>query len=64
MVERCLHYVMSRQDENRSSNNKKQHDDYKLVPFPKIRRGLSIMYPSVKRKPMVHGLMEVDETHS
>ena len=43
---------------------KKQHNDYKLVPFPKIRRGLAIMYPSVKRKPMVHGLMEVDETYS
>jgi len=41
---------------------KKQHNDYKLVPFPKIRRGLAIMYPSVKRKPMVHGLMEVDVT--
>ena len=41
---------------------KKQHDDYKLFPFLKIRRGLAIMYPSVKRKPMVHGLMEVDVT--
>src|SRR5712692_6157430 len=41
---------------------KKKNDDYKLVPFPKIRRGLAIMYPSVKRKPMVHGLMEVDVT--
>jgi len=41
---------------------KKQHDDYKLVSFPKIRRVLAIMYPSVKRKPMVHGLMEVDVT--
>jgi pyruvate/2-oxoglutarate dehydrogenase complex dihydrolipoamide acyltransferase (E2) component len=41
---------------------KKQHNDYELVPFPKIRRGLAIMYPSVKCKPMVHGLMEVDVT--
>jgi pyruvate/2-oxoglutarate dehydrogenase complex dihydrolipoamide acyltransferase (E2) component len=41
---------------------KKRQYDYKLVPFPKIRRVLAIMYPSVKRKPMVHGLMEVDVT--
>jgi pyruvate/2-oxoglutarate dehydrogenase complex dihydrolipoamide acyltransferase (E2) component len=40
----------------------KQSNDCQVVPFPKIRRGLAIMYPSVKRKPMVHGLMEVDVT--
>lgn len=41
---------------------KKQQHNYKVVPFPKIRRALAIMYPSVQSKPMIHGLMEVDVT--
>ncbi|OLE03954.1 MAG: hypothetical protein AUG82_06235 [Ktedonobacter sp. 13_1_20CM_4_53_11] len=35
---------------------------YEVVPYPKLRRVLEIMYPSVKRKPMIHGLLEVDVT--
>ena len=41
---------------------KKNHDDYKVVPYPKIRRLLSLMMSSMQRKHMVHGLIEVDVT--
>ena len=41
-----------------------QQYNYKVVPFPKLRRVLEIMYPSVKRKPMIHGLLEVDVTRA
>lgn len=43
---------------------KRQHDarTYTVVPYPKLRRVLAIMYPSVRRKPMIHGLIEVDVT--
>src|SRR5438093_11574363 len=37
-------------------------DKYAVVPYPKLRRVLEIMYPSVKRKPMIHGLLEVEVT--
>jgi len=37
---------------------------YEVVPYPKLRRVLEIMYPSVKRKPMIHGLLEVDVTRA
>jgi hypothetical protein len=40
----------------------KQHSDYKVVPYPKLRRALAVMYRSVRRKPMIHGLLEVDVT--
>ena len=40
---------------------KRQFND-QVVPYSKIRRVLGIMYPSVKRKPMIHGLLEVDVT--
>src|SRR6266536_4183490 len=43
---------------------KKRQHDYKVVPYPKLRRFLEIMYPSVKRKPMIHGLLEVDVTRA
>jgi pyruvate/2-oxoglutarate dehydrogenase complex dihydrolipoamide acyltransferase (E2) component len=41
---------------------KKRQDDFEVVPFPKIRRGIAITYRSVQRKPMTHGLIEVDVT--
>ncbi len=41
----------------------KKHDD-KVVPYPKLRRVLGIMYPSVQRKPMIHALLEVDVTRA
>ncbi|HJT59671.1 MAG TPA: 2-oxo acid dehydrogenase subunit E2 [Ktedonobacteraceae bacterium] len=40
----------------------KRHHDYKVILYPKLRRVLEIMYPSVQRKPMIHGLLEVDAT--
>src|SRR2546426_48965 len=43
---------------------KKKHDDYEVVPYPKLRRVLAVMYPSVQRKPMIHGLIEVDVTRA
>lgn len=33
-----------------------------VIPYPKLRCVLEIMYPSVQRKPMIHGLIEVDVT--
>jgi pyruvate/2-oxoglutarate dehydrogenase complex dihydrolipoamide acyltransferase (E2) component len=42
----------------------KQHSDYKVVPYPKLRRALAVMYRSVRRKPMIHGLIEVDVTRA
>jgi pyruvate/2-oxoglutarate dehydrogenase complex dihydrolipoamide acyltransferase (E2) component len=41
---------------------KKLQHDYKVIPYSKLRRVLEIMYPSVQRKPMIHGLLEVDVT--
>jgi pyruvate/2-oxoglutarate dehydrogenase complex dihydrolipoamide acyltransferase (E2) component len=41
---------------------KKQHDGYQVVPYSKLRRVLEIMLRSVQRKPMIHGLLEVDVT--
>jgi pyruvate/2-oxoglutarate dehydrogenase complex dihydrolipoamide acyltransferase (E2) component len=38
------------------------HDGYREVPYPKLRRALALMYRSVQRKHMVHGLIEVDVT--
>jgi len=40
----------------------KQHDDYKMVPYPKLRRALAVTLHSAKHKPMIHGLLEVDVT--
>lgn len=40
----------------------RQTRDYKVVPFSKMRRILALMYPAVQRKPMIHGLLEVDVT--
>ena len=41
---------------------KRKHQDFKLVPFPKMRRVLSVMLGSVQRKHMMHGLVEMDIT--
>lgn len=46
---------------------KKRQDDsrkYTAVPYPKLRRVLAIMYPSVRRKPIIYGLIEVDVTRA
>lgn len=41
--------------------NRPKHD-FQVVPYTKLRRVLEIMYSSLYRKPMIHGLFEVDVT--
>lgn len=41
---------------------KQKRDNYRLVPYPKIRRVLAVMLRSARRTPMIHGLIEVDVT--
>ncbi len=41
---------------------KRNRLDYKLVPYPKMRRVLSAMLRTVQRKHMMHGLVEMDVT--
>jgi pyruvate/2-oxoglutarate dehydrogenase complex dihydrolipoamide acyltransferase (E2) component len=41
---------------------KKSHNDYKVVPYPKIRRAMAITLRSVQHKSMIHGLIDVDVT--
>ena len=41
---------------------KQQHVDYQVVPYSKLRRVEAIMYRSVQRTPLIHGLLEVDVT--
>jgi pyruvate/2-oxoglutarate dehydrogenase complex dihydrolipoamide acyltransferase (E2) component len=41
---------------------KKQHADYKVVPYPKLRRVLALTLRSAQRKSMIRGLIEVDVT--
>jgi len=42
----------------------KQHDNYKVVPYPKLRRLLAVMLRALQRKPMMHFLIEVDVTRA
>jgi pyruvate/2-oxoglutarate dehydrogenase complex dihydrolipoamide acyltransferase (E2) component len=44
----------------RRENMKQKHTDYKMVPYPKMRRLEAIAYRSVQHIPMIHGLIEVD----
>src|SRR6266699_5485268 len=41
---------------------KKKHNDYKVIPYSKLRRVLAITLHSAQRKSMVRGLIEVDVT--
>jgi pyruvate/2-oxoglutarate dehydrogenase complex dihydrolipoamide acyltransferase (E2) component len=43
---------------------KQQHADYQVVPYPKIRRIITVMLRSFQRMPMIHGLIEVDVTRA
>ncbi len=43
---------------------KQKHVDYKAIPFPKMRRLEAVMLHSVQRKPVIHGLVEVDVTRA
>src|SRR6266851_267776 len=40
----------------------KQHDVYKVIPYPKLRRALALTLRSAQRKSMIHGLIDVDVT--
>jgi pyruvate/2-oxoglutarate dehydrogenase complex dihydrolipoamide acyltransferase (E2) component len=42
----------------------KQHHDYEVVPYPKLRRMLAVTLRSAQRTPMIHGLIEVDVTRA
>ena len=39
---------------------KQKHVDYRVVPYPKIRRFMAAEFRSSHRTPMIHGLIEVD----
>jgi pyruvate/2-oxoglutarate dehydrogenase complex dihydrolipoamide acyltransferase (E2) component len=39
---------------------KRQHTDYRVVPYPKVRRFLEAAFRTTHHKPMIHGLVEVD----
>jgi pyruvate/2-oxoglutarate dehydrogenase complex dihydrolipoamide acyltransferase (E2) component len=39
---------------------KQKHIDYKVVPYPKIRRLMAAEFRSSHHMPMIHGLLEVD----
>ena len=41
---------------------KQKHADYQLIPYPKMRRANTANLRSFQRKPMMHGLIEVDVT--
>jgi pyruvate/2-oxoglutarate dehydrogenase complex dihydrolipoamide acyltransferase (E2) component len=41
---------------------KKQHNDYKVAPNPKIRRWFAAAFRTAQHTPMMHGLIEVDVT--
>src|ERR1051326_389622 len=40
----------------------KQHNDYKVVPYSKVRRMMAVTLRSAQSMPMTHGLLEVDVT--
>src|SRR5690348_3219838 len=41
-----------------------QRDAYLVVPFPKLRRVLALMYPAVQRAHKTRGLIEIDVTEA
>ena len=41
---------------------KKQQQDFKVVPYSKLRRVMALTLRSAQRTPMIHGLLEVDVT--
>jgi len=43
---------------------KQQRTDHQVTLYPKIRRFTAAAYRSVQRKPMIHGLLEVDVTRA
>jgi len=43
---------------------KKQQQDFEVVPYAKLRRVMALTLRSAQRKPMIHGLIEVDVTRA
>jgi pyruvate/2-oxoglutarate dehydrogenase complex dihydrolipoamide acyltransferase (E2) component len=43
---------------------KQNKDDYKVVPYTKMRRLLAVAERAFQHKPMIHGLIEVDVTRA
>jgi pyruvate/2-oxoglutarate dehydrogenase complex dihydrolipoamide acyltransferase (E2) component len=41
-----------------------QQTHYQVVPYPKLRRLLSVMLRALQRKPMMHFLLEIDVTRA
>src|SRR6476661_6170557 len=41
---------------------KQQRTSYRMVPYPRYMRFAAAAYQSVRHKPMIHGLLEVDVT--
>ncbi len=39
---------------------KRQQSDYRVVPYPKVRRFLEAAFRTTHHKPMIHGLVEID----
>src|SRR6478672_4546319 len=43
---------------------KRQRADYQVIPYPRYMRFAAAAYQSVRRKPMIHGLLEADVTEA
>jgi pyruvate/2-oxoglutarate dehydrogenase complex dihydrolipoamide acyltransferase (E2) component len=43
---------------------KQKHADYQVIPYAKMRQLMSVAYRSVRHKPMIYGLLEVDVTRA
>jgi pyruvate/2-oxoglutarate dehydrogenase complex dihydrolipoamide acyltransferase (E2) component len=43
---------------------KRQRAGYRMIPYPRYMRFASAAYQSVRHKPMIHGLLEVDVTEA
>ena len=43
---------------------KQKHDNYQLIPYPKMRRTMAVAMRLWQHKPMIHGLIEVDVTRA
>lgn len=46
----------------RSATMIQQQTDYQMIPYPKYRRWTAAAYRSVRSRPMIHALIEVDVT--
>ncbi len=42
----------------------KQHNNYTVIPYPKLRHALAITLHSAQHKPMIHSLIDVVVTRA